>query len=159
MEGLKLNDCWLAGGAIRTTIWNYIHNRPLYENIKDLDVLYYDELKSYFKLHEIHGIPVEIRNQAYVHDWYKRTFNIDIPKLKSVEDGLKYYPDNCSTILIRLNNNDLEIKSLYPLDSVLNGILYPNIKRDIYKLPYSVYLDRLANWNVEEKYPKIRVCY
>src|SRR3989344_69264 len=42
VRDLKLPDWYIAAGAIRNTVWNYLHDYPTNLNQKDIDVIYFD---------------------------------------------------------------------------------------------------------------------
>src|SRR3989344_9254644 len=42
VRDLKLPDWYIAAGAIRNTIWNYLHNMPTTSHQQDIDVVYFD---------------------------------------------------------------------------------------------------------------------
>lgn len=158
METLKLPDCWLTGGVIRCTIWNYLHSYDLNKNIKDIDILYYSKSPIFTdKNMYIKNIPVEFENQAYIHNWYNEAYDLNLSPLTSVEDGLKFWSDSCSSILMRLNNGTLELKTLMGLEDILNGIIRPTTQRYEYGLSSNDYFNRLEKWKVSEQYPNIKI--
>jgi hypothetical protein len=42
MPSFGLPDCYLAAGAVAQTVWNQAFDRPPSENIKDIDLVYFD---------------------------------------------------------------------------------------------------------------------
>ena len=42
VRDLQLPDWYIAAGAIRNTVWNYLHGYPTTHNQKDVDVVYFD---------------------------------------------------------------------------------------------------------------------
>jgi len=161
IESLNLPDCWLTGGAIRCAVWNWIHGYETNKNIKDLDIVYCSSKKIIVEQDGklINGIPMEFKNQAFIHEWYEKIYGIQLKPLESVESGFYLWSDSCNSILLRRNNGKLEVKSLTGLSDLCNGIIRPIKERNKkYGLPNSDYIKRLKKWDVVSNYPKIEVC-
>jgi hypothetical protein len=71
-----LPDWWIVSGAIYNTVWNHLTGRPDMNGVKDIDLFYFDEDRSYEAEDRLiieaakrfPGVPpVELRNQARVH--------------------------------------------------------------------------------------------
>ncbi len=114
---LRLNQCYLTAGCLFQTVWNVLSDRPPAENIKDYDVFYFDEdvsweaedavIRRVAPIAEQLGIPVEVKNQARVHLWYKRRFGADYPQLFSSCDGIARYLVRCTCIGIDVSTRDV----------------------------------------------------
>jgi hypothetical protein len=110
MEGLRafgLPQCYVTAGCLFQTLWNLRSGRPAAENIKDYDVFYFDAgdvsweaedavIRRVAPLAERLGIPVEVKNQARVHLWYRARFGDDYPQLHSAKDGMSRYLVRCT---------------------------------------------------------------
>jgi len=46
VRSLNLPDWYIAGGAIRNTVWNVLHGYDGSSNIKDIDIAYFDVLDT-----------------------------------------------------------------------------------------------------------------
>ena len=43
LDSINLPNFYLVAGTIFQTIWNYLDNKPINYNIKDIDIFYYDK--------------------------------------------------------------------------------------------------------------------
>jgi hypothetical protein len=112
VEGLRamcLPQCHVTAGCLFQTIWNVWSDRPAAENIKDYDVFYFDESDLSWEAEDAVirrvallagrlGIPVEVRNQARVHLWYRARFGDDYPQLHSAKDGMSRFLVRCTCV-------------------------------------------------------------
>ena len=112
LDGLAqfaLPQCHLTAGCLFQTIWNVLSGRPPAENIKDYDVFYFDGsdlsweaedavIRRIAPLAQRLGLPVEVKNQARVHLWYRQRFGGDYPQLLSARDGISRYLVRCTCV-------------------------------------------------------------
>lgn len=108
----------------------------MHENIKDYDVFYFDEsdlsweaedsvIRRVEPIAKRLGIPVEVKNQARVHLWYKQRFGAEYPQLSSARDGISRYLVRCTCVAI-----DAETREVFAPDGfadLANGILRINL--------------------------------
>ena len=106
---LDIPQCHLTAGCLFQTVWNVLSGRPPAENIKDYDVFYFDGsdlsweaedavIRRVAPIAERLGLPVEVKNQARVHLWYKNRFGADYPQLFSARDGMSRYLVRCTCV-------------------------------------------------------------
>ena len=106
---LALPQGHLTAGCLFQSVWNVLSGRPAEENIKDYDVFYFDGsdlsweaedavIRRVAPLAERLGLPVEVKNQARVHLWYRQRFGGDYPQLRSVQDGISRYLVRCTCV-------------------------------------------------------------
>jgi len=80
-EEVALPDSWLVAGCIAQTIWNLGHGQPAEFGLKDVDLIYFDELDLSFEAEVSHErrlrdlfqhlpIKLDVKNEARVHLWY-----------------------------------------------------------------------------------------
>jgi len=82
----KLPDYYLAGGVITQTIWNHLLDRPLLDQVKDLDVIYFAaetknkqlDQEQTLNRYSSHNYPIDLKNQALVHQWYENKFGLTV---------------------------------------------------------------------------------
>jgi len=109
LEELALPQGHLTAGCLFQTVWNVLSGRPAAENIKDYDVFYFDGsdlsweaedavIRRVAPLAQRLGLPVEVKNQARVHLWYRQRFGGDYPQLHSVRDGIARYLVRCTCV-------------------------------------------------------------
>ena len=135
---LDLPDHWIVSGTIYNNIWNYLTERPYMHGVKDVDIFYFDrtdlsyeaedkEIKRADKIFAGCKPPVEVRNQARVHLWYKDHFGQDYTPLMSCEEGIDRFASITHSVGVRLGANDqLELYAPYGLDEIFSFRVTPN---------------------------------
>jgi hypothetical protein len=124
---LNLPDWWLAGGALRNTVWRSIFGENCQLFIKDFDIAFYDEKGSRdqelaAKATLTNLFPdylFDIKNQASFARWRsgKKTYT-------STEDGIKNWLHTTAAIGVRLDSQgEWEFFTPYGLDDLFNGII------------------------------------
>ncbi len=113
-NSVKLPNYYIAGGAITQLIWNLLSgNKPL-DNVKDLDIVYFDSIgktseegyQNQIRDMVKHDIPIDVVNQARVHEWYPKKFGQSIEPYVRVEQGIESWL-SAFAIGFRLTSNDL----------------------------------------------------
>ena len=118
LADLALPQCHLTAGCLFQTVWNVLSGRPAAENIKDYDVFYFEGsdlsweaedavIRRVSPLAEKLGLPVEVKNQARVHPWYRQRFGGDYPQLHSARDGIARYLVRCTCVGIDVATNEV----------------------------------------------------
>ncbi|MDZ7962377.1 MAG: nucleotidyltransferase family protein [Aulosira sp. DedQUE10] len=126
---LNLPDWWLAGGAVRNTVWRAIFGNGCELVIKDFDIAFFDiqgnrsqelaaktTLTEQFPNHEF-----DVKNQASFNRWRKgeRTYY-------STEDGISQWLHTATAVGVRLDaQGQWEFFTPYGLDDLFNGIIRP----------------------------------
>ncbi|MEZ8785586.1 hypothetical protein CWO04_23285 [Vibrio splendidus] len=135
------NDCsipnyYIAGGAITQIIWNDILGKPLLDKVKDFDIVYFDQnmdlsdadFEQLIISKLTHGFPVDVKNQAIVHEWYPEKFGQTIEAYDKVEGGISSWL-SAFAIGFRLTlQGDVEIYAPYGLDDAFGMNVRPNKK-------------------------------
>ena len=166
MELLKiLNDVglpnhYLAGGSITQAIWNKkLGNPPLYK-VKDFDVVYFDQNedmseKDYETLidsRKKHAIPVDVKNQAKVHEWYGEKFGNNIEPLTESEDGIRMWLP-CFAVGIRLVEGKINVFAPFGLKDQIDMVVRPNktaMSKENYDTMNRSFKQRWPNLEIEE---------
>ncbi|WP_062269353.1 nucleotidyltransferase family protein [Endozoicomonas arenosclerae] len=128
-----LPDYYLAGGAITQVVWNHKLGLPLLNNVKDFDVVYFARHEQY---HEAefqrqidvlvnHDIPVDVKNQANVHEWYPLKFGNEIEPYSSSEEGIASWLP-AFAVGVRLEEGGLKVFAPYGLEDLMNMYIRPN---------------------------------
>lgn len=136
-RGLALPDWRLASGAIYQTIWNALTGRPAGHGIRDFDLLYFDGDTSYEAEDRVitrarprfSGLPapVEIRNQARVHLWFRQKHGIDYPPLACTDEALINYAARTHSVAVRLEaDGRLSLAAPFGLADIFAMRLVPN---------------------------------
>ncbi|BAY99507.1 hypothetical protein NIES37_34900 [Tolypothrix tenuis PCC 7101] len=126
---LNLPDWWLAGGAVRNTVWRAIFGNDCALVIKDFDIAFFDiqgnrsqELTAKAILQEqFPNQEFDVKNQASFARWRdgERTYN-------STEDGISQWLHTATAVGVRLNaQGEWEFFTPYGLDDLFNGIIRP----------------------------------
>ncbi|QLE55108.1 nucleotidyltransferase family protein [Nostoc sp. TCL26-01] len=126
---LHLPDWWLAGGAVRNTVWHSIFGNECQLFIKDFDIAFFDEagnrsqellaktsLTEQFPQHQF-----DVKNQASFARWRagKRLYT-------STEDGIKDWLHTATAVGVRLDaNGEWEFFTPYGLDDLFAGTIRP----------------------------------
>jgi hypothetical protein len=128
-----LQNYYIAGGAITQIIWNNINGVSALKNVKDFDIVYYssNEERGESEIHKreiqkkiTHEFPLDIINQAYVHEWYPEKFGNQILPFHNAESGIQTWL-SAFAIGIRKSNN-YEIYSPYGLNDAFTMHVKPN---------------------------------
>lgn len=147
-----LENYYVTAGCINQTVFNYYHDNHLNSNIKDYDIVYFDEdityekediiIKRLTKKIQKLNIITDIKNEARVHLWYYEKYGIKRTPYTSIEDAISRFGTTVTCIGVRLKNNKLEVYAPYGLDDLFNMIIRP-VKKDITKENYD---ERCARW-------------
>ncbi len=134
VDGIK--DWYLVAGCLNQTMWNQFTNRSLENEISDYDLIYFDTDTSWEKEDKIIKavqkkfkdlkINIDIKNQARVHLWIDKNWNLKMRPLTSCEDAIASWPITASCIGIRKENGKYKIVAPYGLTDNLEMVLRPN---------------------------------
>ena len=159
---LELPNWYLGAGIIAQTVWNKRHGFDLNTGIKDADLIYFDTDTSYKKedafiaagaktFSDI-SIPVEIRNQARVHLWYREHFGYNIEPYMSSEDAIDTWPTTATSVGIRLDNpGGLCVYAPFGVDDLMSMTVRAN-KRQVTE---EIYLHKTNRWR--EVWPNLKI--
>jgi len=161
-KNLGLPDWFIIGGAIRNTIWDYLHGYNKRTPLKDIDLVFFDpndltdkkekEAEEILRKLMPH-FNWEVVNQARIHILYK-----GFPKLESSSDSIRYFSERANCIGIRLEkDNSLTICAPYGFSDLMNLIVRPVPQTPSYEMVLDLYKKRtnLKNWL--ERWPKLKI--
>lgn len=135
---MDLPDWWVVSGAIYNQVWNDLTGRPEMYGVKDIDLFYFDPDTSYEAEDAIiqrggknfpDEPPVEIRNQARVHLWYKDHFGRDYAPLSSSCEGIDRFACRTHCVGVQLSD-DLRIYAPFGLRDIFSFRLTPHTLLD-----------------------------
>lgn len=139
-RAFDLPDWWIVSGAIYNQVWNHMTGKPDLYGVKDIDLFYFDPDTSYAAEDSIitratnhfdTAIPVEVRNQARVHLWYKDHFGQDYDPLTKATDGIDNFACKTHAVGMRLTDDDrFDIYAPFGLNDIFSFKLTPHTKRD-----------------------------
>jgi uncharacterized protein len=126
---LQLPNWWLAGGAVRNTVWRSLFGDNCTLFIKDFDIAFFDEtgnreqeltakayLTDLFPHHQF-----DVKNQASFARWRpgRRTYT-------STEDGIQDWLHTATAVGVRVDTQgQWEFFTPYGLDDLFTGIIRP----------------------------------
>ncbi|MEM7211331.1 MAG: nucleotidyltransferase family protein [Pseudomonadota bacterium] len=149
-RSFDLPDWWIVSGAIYNTVWNHLSDLPPGTGIRDVDLFYFDpdtrwEAEDRFiqkgKSHFSDQPPVEIRNQARVHLWYKDHFGHPMPPFSDCRDGVRNFASQTHAVGVTLGEDDqIEVYAPYGLDAMFQMRMVPNrlhLNRDTHESKFA----------------------
>ncbi|KXL43959.1 hypothetical protein M433DRAFT_68887 [Acidomyces richmondensis BFW] len=154
---IDLPEWYLVSGCLFQTIWNVATGRPSETGITDYDLVYFDGSDISWQAeddvirrgHQIFGdlpTPVEIRNQARVHLWYKEKLGIICPQHKSVEAAIATFPTTSACLGVRLlPSGEWRIYAPYGFSDLFNLVVRPICLLT----PRDVYEKKAQRWQLE----------
>ncbi|NES99925.1 MAG: nucleotidyltransferase family protein [Sphaerospermopsis sp. SIO1G2] len=126
---LNLPNWWLAGGAIRNTVWSHIFGAECQLIIKDFDIAFFDLqgnreqelsaksiLTAQFPNHEF-----DVKNQASFGRW-----RAGATIYNSTEDGIKDWLHTATSVSVSMNRKgEWQFFTPYGLKDLFAGIIRP----------------------------------
>ena len=137
LPSLQAPSVWLVAGAIYQNVWNALTGRPAGFGVRDYDLAYFDRsdlswdaedrvIQACAKLFADLSAPVEIRNQARVHLWFAKKFNVKRPAFTSVQAAINAYPVAAHKVAIRVSGGgELDLFAPAGLDPVFSMTIEP----------------------------------
>lgn len=126
---LNLPDWWLAGGAIRNTVWRSLFGEACELRIKDFDIAFFDSqgdraqelaakewLTQQFPQHQF-----DVKNQASFARWRsgRRTYD-------STQQGVADWLHTATAVGVRVNSQgNWEFFTPYGLEDLFEGVICP----------------------------------
>lgn len=166
-EKLNLSNFYIAAGCVFQTIWNYYDNKDLNYNIKDIDVIYYNnsdlsietDIKYYNLIKEYcksknYAYEIDVSNEARMHLWKKKKYNIDVEPYINSEDAIDRWIATVHAIGITKENDNINIYAPYGLSDIYSKTIRP-IKhkyntKEIYEEKVKSWSSRFDNLNIIE---------
>ena len=165
VRGLKLPDWYVGGGAIRNTVWDYLHDYPTTSNQNDVDVVYFDindmegkkeKTSEQFLKIKSPNLKWEVVNQARAHLFEHlpgSTFRR--PAVKSSCESTAYWSETATCVSVRLETDgNLTVCAPHGLDDLMNLIVRPVPK------PYQdlfLYNQRMKDKKWNKFWPKLKI--
>lgn len=156
-QGLAPLPYYIGAGCLVQTVWNELTGREPGYGITDIDIIYYDgEDLSYAaedrviakgrELFDGIRVPVDIKNQARVHLWYRQKFGVEIQPYLSLEAAIDSWPTTVTSLGARLTaDGEWQIYAPFGLDDLFQLILRPNkalIGEEIYQAKTKKWTDK-----------------
>lgn len=152
-EKLGVRSWAVGAGFLQQSTWNVLHGRPMCENIKDIDWVYFDdtdlsesaEAAVIARVSVALGLlplPLDIKNQARVHVWYEEKFGYAIEPYVSLEDAIGSWPTTSTAVAMTSQEDQIEVIAPFGLEDLMTMTVRPN-KRQI---TADIYRAKLARW-------------
>lgn len=129
VRDLKLPDAWIGAGFIRNAVWDHLHGRVRSELHSDVDVIWYDAVRSDPETDRIcealllvaePGVSWSVKNQARMHER-----NGDEPYSSSI-DAMRYWPETATALAVQRGmNNECHIAAPLGTEDLMNLVLRP----------------------------------
>jgi hypothetical protein len=149
----NLRNWYIAAGFIQQAYFNLRHGFEIHHSIKDIDIAYFDDCanteqddrEAEMELGELiaNRVAVDIKNQAFVHLWYKDRFGYDIPPYRDIFDAIDSFPMTSTAIGITDRDGVESIYSTFGLEDLYRMIVRPN-KRQITEQIYELKKRKIA---------------
>ena len=136
-DALALPDGWLVAGCLFQTVWNLRSGAAPEAAIRDYDIFYFDgddlsesgeqwvQARVDAALADL-GVPVEAKNQARVHLWYREYFGFPYPQLGSACAGIDRFLVTSTCVGLRPAADGCELYAPHGLQPLYDGTLAPN---------------------------------
>ncbi|ULO10548.1 nucleotidyltransferase family protein [Paenibacillus sp. 19GGS1-52] len=154
---------YIGAGCLVQTVWNKLTERPPEYGIGDIDIIYYDEADLSYdaedamitkgeKIFAGTPFPVDIKNQARVHLWYREKFGIDLQPYRSLESAIDKWPTTATCLGARLNDDDSwHIYAPFGLGDLFGLIVRPNKVL----INESIYFSKAQKW--KKLWPELQI--
>ena len=129
-----LPNFYIVGGAITQVVWNSIEKRPLLDQVKDFDIVYFDssqltsegEFISRIRSRLSHIVDIDVKNQATIHERYSTKFGCSIQPYERVEQGIESWLSAFAIGFTIEQSNHVRIFAPYGLEDAFNMLIKPN---------------------------------
>ncbi len=154
----RLPDHYLAGGAVTQCVWNHLLGHSALHRVKDFDVVYFEqESQNREQVHErairnrlSHALPIDVKNQAFVHTWYPVKFGNVIPPHTTTEDGIRTWLPALA-VGVRKHGSQYVVFAPFGLEDMMQMVVRPN-KRAMSQNNYAVMTE-----SFKTRWPQIRL--
>jgi hypothetical protein len=129
VRSLALPDCWIAAGAIRNAVWDFLHQREPSPPSCDVDVIWFDpaqnskhlDLLLEKELNHLDGsVKWSVENQSRMH------FRNDDRPYQSACDAMRFWPETATAVGVRcIDGGELEIAAPFGLTDLFGAIVRP----------------------------------
>lgn len=144
---LGLSNCYVGGGCIFQTVWNYQLEYDINYGITDVDLIYFDNtdlsedaenmvIRKVVALFSNMRYVFDVKNEARVHLWYKKKFGLEINPYINSENALNTWPTIVSSIGVYCEGDNLKVYAPYGLNDMFGRIVRPNkllISKEVFK--------------------------
>lgn len=167
LESNNIPNFYLVAGTIFQTVWNYLDNKPINHNIKDIDIFYYDpinlskeyeekleaKIKKYLSQNNI-NLEIDIHNEARVHLWKKSNENPNVDYYENTEDTIRRLISTIQAIGVTKTNKKIKVYAPYGLSDIFSKTIRPvkfsTNSKNVYNKKIESWTSRFENLNIIE---------
>ncbi len=153
-------DCWLAAGAVRAAVWDYLHGYPPSLPV-EIDLVHYTQecdeaalaarLQPALRARFAEVAEWDIVNQATIHHWLAQTQGQRWPAFDSLAAALASWPETATAIAVRRRGGILELIAPFGLADLFAGVVRHNPAR----VPAAVFEARLESKGWLRRWPDL----
>lgn len=158
VRALRLPDCWVSAGFVRSAVWDHLHNRAPTAPQNDVDVVWFDEAQANSAIDAViearlktaePSVDWSVKNQARMH-----LRNGDKPYM-SVEDAMSRWPETATAVALRLIDDRIEILAPFGLGDLFAMIVRPTLAFAGEKRP--IFQKRVREKLWLERWPRLKL--
>jgi hypothetical protein len=134
VRAIGLPECYVAAGAIRNTVWNFLSGQTDSRPLGDIDVVYFDLSDDHPDAEAILGhcrpdYRWDVTNQATVHRWQSASSGSSVTGYQSVADALECWPETATAVGLRTTiNGTMDIVAPFGLSDLFSMTVRPSPK-------------------------------
>jgi hypothetical protein len=158
VRALRLPDCWVAAGFVRSAVWDHLHDRASTAPQNDVDVVWFDEARANSAIDA--AIEARLKTAEPFVDWSVKNQarmhlrNGDKP-YTSVEDAMSRWPETTTAVALRLIDDRIEILAPFGLGDLFAMIVRPTPAFTGAKLP--IFQKRVREKLWLERWPRLKL--
>lgn len=163
VRAVALPQGCIGAGAIRSTVWDFLHGYSTRSSVGDVDVAYFDR-EDLSRPREAHyqsrlaqlepAVAWEVANQAAVHLWYENEFGEPSRPHQSLADAIGSWPETATAVAVWLEHDD-RIQVLAPLG--LSDLFAGVVRRNAKCASAGAFEARVRDKRFAERWPKLRI--
>jgi hypothetical protein len=152
----------VAGGTLRSMVWDALHGQSRWQVPRDIDVVYFDPddlsegAEEVFRsrlLGAAPALPWEVVNQARVHLWAQKK-GVAVRPFRSMHEAVASWLERTHCVAMRLTEAD-QIEIIAPLG--LEDLLSVVVRRNPSRSDVDTYRHRCEIKHYEERWPTVTV--
>lgn len=160
LHDAELPHGYVAGGTIRSMVWDALHGRSGWKVPRDIDIVYFDPVDVSEGGEEAYrgslrraapALPWEVVNQARVHLWAQKKGMATRP-FSSMEEAVASWLERTHCVALRLTKDE-QIQVVAPLG--LEDLLSVVVRRNPARSDVDNYLRRIETKRYEERWPAV----
>ena len=162
VRSLGLRSWCIGAGAIRSLVWDTLHEFEQRSPVEDIDVVYFNaeagpkldaELENRLQS-AMPGLRWEVTNQAGVHRWFAAALGQSVPPLASLEEGVATWPEYATCVGVCLNEDgSLGVVAPHGLDDLFEL----RVRHNPLRASVATYRQRVAEKRFGERWPRLSI--